>query len=144
MHLIVATLNYLQHKLNAYSFNLPALRSVHVNLSNRKQRIEIGNNYSTWMEIVFTISQISMLGSLLLIILLVDPFFIISGTDMQVMRMITDHVLLLIILMIYFIKSLQEAPAALFQWFDNILLKNGPEKCLSLIRRNETVTVNIG
>ena len=58
MHLIVATLNYLQHKLNAYSFNLPALRSVHVNLSNRKQRIEIENNYSTWMEIVFTISQI--------------------------------------------------------------------------------------
>lgn len=63
---------------------------------------------------------------------------------MQVMRMITGHVLLLIILKIYFIKSLQEAPAALFQWFDNILLKNGPEKCLLLIRRNETVTVNIG
>ena len=51
-------------KLNAYSFNLPALRLIcliHDYLSNRKQRIKIKNTYITWMEIVFGVTQGSIL-----------------------------------------------------------------------------------
>ena len=35
-------------KLNAYGFNLPALRLIHDYLSNRKQRTKIDDNYSSW------------------------------------------------------------------------------------------------
>ena len=49
-------------KLNAYSFKLQALRLVHGNLSNRKQRINNENTYSTWMETVFGVAQGSILN----------------------------------------------------------------------------------
>ena len=49
-------------KLNAYSFKLQALCLVHGNLSNRKQRINNENTYSTWMEIVFGVAQGSILN----------------------------------------------------------------------------------
>ena len=38
----------------------------------------------------------------------------------------------------------EEASTALFQWFDNNLLKNNPGKCHLLISSNENITVKIG
>ena len=38
---------FLTVKMNAYSFNLPALRLIHDYLSNRKQEIKLENNFST-------------------------------------------------------------------------------------------------
>ena len=54
--------DYLNHelitaKLNAYGFNLPALRLIHDYLSNRKQQIKIDDNYSIWSEISFGVPQ---------------------------------------------------------------------------------------
>ena len=40
-------------KLNAYGFNLTALRLIHDYLANRKQRTKIDDNYSSWSEILF-------------------------------------------------------------------------------------------
>ena len=37
-------------KLNAYGFDLPALRLIHDYLSNRKQRTRIDDKYSSWSE----------------------------------------------------------------------------------------------
>ena len=42
-----------------------------------------------------------------------------------------------------FIKSLEEASTALFQWFDNNLLRKNPDKCHLLISSNENITVKI-
>ena len=40
--------------------------------------------------------------------------------------------------------NIEEASTALFQWFDNNLLKNNPDKCHLLISSNENITVKIG
>ena len=42
------------------------------------------------------------------------------------------------------IKSLEETSSALFQWFDNNLLKNNPGECHLLISSNKSKTVKIG
>ena len=51
-------------KLNAYDFNLPALRLINDYLSNR-QRIRIGNSFSDWFEVILGVPQGSILGPLL-------------------------------------------------------------------------------
>ena len=38
----------------------------------------------------------------------------------------------------------EEVTIAYFQWFDNNLLKNNPDKCHLLISSNENITVKIG
>ena len=62
-------------KLNAYSFKLPALRLIHDYLSNRKQRIKIKNTYITWMEIVFGVTQDSILRTPIIQYLFDWPLF---------------------------------------------------------------------
>ena len=63
-------------KLNADSFNLPALRLIHDNLQKRKQRTKIKNIYFTWMEIVFGVKQGSILRPLLFNIFLSGLFLL--------------------------------------------------------------------
>ena len=52
-------------KLNAYGFSIAALRSVENYLSNRKQRIKINSDFSSW-GILFGVPQGSILGPLLI------------------------------------------------------------------------------
>ena len=68
-------------KLNAYGFSLTALKLVHNYLSNRKQRTKINSTHSSLLEILFGVSQGSILGPLLFNIFLIDLFFIIEDTD---------------------------------------------------------------
>ena len=66
-------------KLNIYSFNIPVLRLIHNYLSNKKQRMRIGNTYRTSMKVVFEVTQGSTLRPLLFNIFLADLLFIISN-----------------------------------------------------------------
>ena len=101
-------------KLNAYSFNLPALRLIHDYLSNKKQGIKIEDNYTTWMGIVFGITQGSILKPLLFNVFLVGLFFIISNVnitsyaDDNTSYIAADNIGDLV-------KSKEEASTALFQ-----------------------------
>ena len=54
-------------KLNVYGFSLPALRLINDYLSNRRQRIRIGNSFSDWFKVILGVPQGPILGPLFLI-----------------------------------------------------------------------------
>ena len=68
-------------KLSAYGFSLTTLKLVHNYLSNRKQRTKINSTHSSLLEVLFGVSQRSILGPLLFNIFLIDLFLIIEDTD---------------------------------------------------------------
>ena len=59
------------------------LRLGHDYLLNRKQRIKIENTYSAWVEIIFELSQSSILEALLFNMFWADLFFIINDIDIE-------------------------------------------------------------
>ena len=50
--------------LNAYEFGFNSLKLIKNYLSHRKQKTKINHSYSSWGEVLFGVSQGSMLGPL--------------------------------------------------------------------------------
>ena len=50
-------------------------------LSNRKQRVKVGNAYSSWKDIFYGIPQGSILGPLIFNIFLCDLFYFLEGVS---------------------------------------------------------------
>ena len=129
-------------KINAYGFDLPALRLIHDYLTNRKQRTKIGDNYSSWSEILFGVPQGSILGPLLFNIFLADLFFIVkdidtaSYADDNTPFIVEDNIENVI-------APLEEATTALFDWFDNNRLKSNPDKCHALVSTNKHLNMKV-
>ena len=65
-------------KLEAYGFHIDALKLIHDNLSNRKQRVKVNDAYSSWKNIFYGVSQGSILGSLSFNIHLCDLFYFLE------------------------------------------------------------------
>ena len=129
-------------KLNAYRFTLPALKLVHDYLSHRMQRTRVNNSYSTWFEILFGVTQGSILGPLLFNIFLTDLSFILSEIDIanyaddNTPYTSSNDVNGLI-------KSLEEASKNLFKWFNDNLMKSNPDECHLLVSTNDNVKIRI-
>ena len=110
-------------KLNAYSFNLPALKLNHDYLSNRKQRTKVNRTYTSWLETVFVAPQGSILALLLCNISLANSFFILNNILLLRATQMIDNTPYVIADDINgVIASLEKASKALFEWFENNLL----------------------
>ena len=66
-------------KLDAYGFDIKSGKLIQQYLSNRKQRVNVGNAHSSWKEILYEIRQGSILGPLILNIFLCDLFYFLEG-----------------------------------------------------------------
>ena len=103
-------------KLNAYAFILPALKLIHNYLSNRKQRGRVNDSYSFWKDIVFGVSQGSILGHFLFNIF--SRFFTLNNTEtanyagVSTPHSLSDN-------MDDLISSLQKSSKVLLKWFDD-------------------------
>ena len=65
-------------KLDAYGFDIKSVKLIQQYLSNRKQRVKVGNAYSSWKEIFYGIPKGSILGPLILNIFLCDLFYFLE------------------------------------------------------------------
>ena len=68
-------------KLEAYGFQIDALRLVHDYLSNRKQRVKLNETFSSWRDIEYGVPQGSILGPLLFNIHLCALFYFLENLD---------------------------------------------------------------
>ena len=121
-------------KLNAYGFNMSALRFVHNYLKNRIQRTKINSEYNSWEEIMFGVPQ----GS----IFLCDLFFIMENIDIA--SYADDNTLYTTRNSIEeVIQKLENAAETLFQWFSDNQMKANPDKCHFLCNSNSEISLTI-
>ena len=68
-------------KLHAYGFDNDALKSIYSYLKGKKQRTKINSSYSSIAEILFGLTQGSILQPLLFNAYISDPFYNIDDLD---------------------------------------------------------------
>ena len=124
-------------KLNAYGFRLSALKLMQSYLSERKQRIKINQAYSSWEAILFGVSQVSILGSILLNIFLSDLFLVLQNVDFA--SYADDNT-------IYDADdNIDEViNRERFTWFADDQMKPNEDKCHLIVSKNELIEIQLG
>ena len=130
-------------KLNVYGFSLPALKLMQRYLSERKQRAKINQAYSSWEEILFGVSQGSIVGPILFNIFLSDLFLVVQNVDFSGYAdddtiydagANIDEVLF----------SLQESSKKHFKWFADNQMKTNEDKCHLTVSTDKLTQIQIG
>ena len=123
--------------MEAYGFQIDALRLVRDYLSNRKQRVKLNE---TWKDIEYGVPQGSILGPLLFNIHLYDLFYFLvnfdiasyaDDTTLYTVKANNESVL----------NALETSSQKLFKWFKNNFMKANSDKSHLLLSCNETSTL---
>ena len=131
-------------KLNAYGFNLPALKLMHSYLSHRKQSIRSTMHIVHGRKYFLVFHKALYLGLFCLTSFnLSDLFLVISDTDFS--SCADDNT-------IYdsgnsideVISYLQESAEHFFQWFSHNQMKEHTEKCHLIVSTNEPIEIRVG
>ena len=130
-------------KLFAYEFDNKALHFIYGYLRHRKQRTKMADSYSSWQEILYGVSQGSILGPLLFNANLCDLFITASNYDIAnyaddnapyVSGKNIEEV----------VASLEDVSEFIFQWFRDNQFQGHASKCHVLLSTDKQVHVNIG
>ena len=68
-------------KLHAYGFSTDSLKLINIYLTERKQRVKINDQFSSWLDIVVGVPQGSILGPLLFNIFFCDMLLFCNDID---------------------------------------------------------------
>ena len=129
-------------KLDAYGFDIKSVKLIQQYLSNRKQRVKVGNAYSSWKDIFYGIPQGSILGPLIFNSFLCDLFYFFEAvavasyaddTTPYSANKTNDLV----------IKEIEHFSKVLFKWFDFNYMKINSGKSHTLFSGNDNVSANI-
>ena len=119
-------------KLNAYGFTLPSLKIIHSYLSNRRQRVKINGEYSSWNDIILGVPQGSILGPLLFNIYMCDMFFHIGNID--IVGYADDNTpYLMDVNCNSVIENLQFSAGEMSKWFSHNYMLLNADKCHLLL-----------
>ena len=129
-------------KLHAYGFDYKSLNLIYNYLQNRKQRVKIGNSFSSWAQILLGVPQGSILGPLLFNIFICDLFFVLCDNEMAnyaddstpfTVSDTIDSVLTKN-------KGIHEH---FFTWLDNNAMKGNADKCHLLLSSNQQISLTV-
>ena len=118
--------------LNAYGFTLHSLKIIHSYLSNRKQRVKINGEYSSWNDIILGVPQGSILGPLLFNIYMCDMLFHVGNIDIVVYA--DDNTpYLMDVNCNSVIENLQFSAGEMSKWFSHNYMLLNADKCHLLL-----------
>ena len=125
-------------KLIVYGVEILSVRLIYDYLTKRKQRTKIGNNYSSWRDILSGVPQESISDPLIFNIYICEIVFLLK--DMQVANYSDDTTPYIYDENIEsVIKSLEPSVNLLFNWFKSNQMKSNEDKCHVLLSTDETV-----
>ena len=105
-------------KLSAYGFDKCSLKIIYSYLKERKQKLKINSEYSTWKDILTGVPQGSVLGPLLFNVFINDLFLFVEKSD--ICNFADDNTLSFSDISVeQIICSLEYGIDVLQQWFTN-------------------------